>query len=70
MTVDGSKGITREQVKGLAFHWGSDVRKYVDVVYATADEKVSIAQFGFRHGNVAKQFIHALVRFMGGDAQH
>ena len=69
MTVDGSKGITREQVKGLAFHWGSDVRKYVDVVYVTADEKVSIAQFGFRYGNVAKQFIHALVRFMGGDAK-
>lgn len=69
MTVDGSKGITREQVKGLAFHWGSDVSKYIDVVYATSEGKVSIAQFGFRYGNVAKQFINALVRFMSGDAQ-
>jgi len=69
MTVDGSKGITREQVKGLAFHWGSDVSKHIDVVYATSEGKVSIAQFGFRYGNVAKQFINALVRFMSGDTQ-
>ena len=27
--------------------------KHGRLVYATADAKVSIAQFGFRHGNVA-----------------
>lgn len=47
MTVDGSRGITREQVKGLAFHWGSDVRKYVDVVYATADERFRLLSSAF-----------------------
>lgn len=68
ITVDDSIGITKQQISGLSFHWGSDVRKYIDVVYTTSDGSVSIAQFGFRYGNVAKQFINSLVRFLGANS--
>ena len=66
MTVDNSKGITPTQVKGISSHWGSDVRKYIDVTYQGSNGDISIAQFGFRHGNRAKQFLNTMVLFMGG----
>jgi hypothetical protein len=66
MTVDNSLGITKEQIKSISTNWGSDVRKYIDVLYQASDGTVSLAQFGFRHGNRAKQFLNTLVLFMGG----
>ena len=66
MTVDDSKGITPSQVKSVSSHWGSDVRKYIDVAYQGSDGQVSIAQFGFRYGNRAKQFLNTMVIFMSG----
>jgi hypothetical protein len=69
MTVDNSIGVSRDQIKGINLHWGSDVRKYVDVLYATSDNSISLAQFGFRYGNRAKQFVNRLVLFMGGKIQ-
>jgi len=64
MSVDGSAGIKKNQIISFSSHWGSDVRKYVDVLYRTSDGGVSVAQFGFRYGNRAKQFLNALVLFM------
>jgi len=66
MTVDNSTGITPTQVKGISSHWGSDLRKYFDVTYQASNGETSIAQFGFRYGNRAKQFLNTMVLFMSG----
>lgn len=66
MSVDNSLGISKEQVISFASHWGSDVRKYFDVLYRTSSGDISVSQFGFRHGNRAKQFVNTLAEFMSG----
>jgi hypothetical protein len=66
MTVDNSPGIAKEQIKSISTNWGSDVRKYIDVLYQASDGSMSLAQFGFRYNNRAKQFLNSLVLFMGG----
>lgn len=67
MSVDDSKGISRDQIVSIAGYAGSPGKKYVDVLYRTSTGKVSAGQFGFIRGNTAKQFMNTLTRFMSGD---
>ena len=66
MIVDDSRGISRDQIISFSTHWDPESPKYIDVLYKTSTGEVSMAQFSFRYGNRAKQFVNRLIMFMSG----
>ena len=66
MSVDGSSGITSNQLISVAQNYHPD-GYFVNVQYATSDGKSSLAQFSFLKKTVAKQFLNTLVLFMSDD---
>mgnify|MGYP007063406650 CR=1 FL=1 len=68
MSVDGSSGITSNQVKSVAQNYHPD-GYFVNVEYATTEGKSSLAQFSFLKKTVAKQFLNTLVLFISDDLE-
>lgn len=66
MSVDGSKGITSDQVVSVAQVYNPD-GYFVNLQYNTSDGGTSLAQFSFLKKTVAKQFINTVVLFMSDD---
>ena len=66
MFVDDSRGISKDQIISFSTHWNPESPKYIDVLYKTSTGEISIAQFSFKFGNRAKQFVNTLIIFMSG----
>jgi hypothetical protein len=68
ITINGSSGIQRNQIKGLSFSSGyAQQRKFFDLLYTDRSGKLGIAQFAFAKGNMAKQFMNSFLIIMNQD---
>ena len=62
MNVNGSGGVTPDQIKTIENGWYSN-GYYVSMQYTTSEGSTSLAQFTFYEKHVAKQFLDTVVAF-------